>query len=159
MPALESQTDYNVKNVHGANRFYLEISGKEQAVFTEIGGLQIETEVFEYMEGGNNGYVHKLPGRSKIGNLVLKHGVTSSQSLLSWYVGITLGVMERKDVSVVVYGRAKRDGGSAIEIVRYNFLNAYPVKWVGPQLNASSTAAAIETLELAHAGFGLVEKK
>jgi phage tail-like protein len=147
------------ETVHGSNRFYLEIGGKNTAVFTEVSGLQIETEIMEYMEGGNNDYVHKLPGRTRVGNITLKHGVTTSQELLGWFVKLTQGKIERKNVSVVIYGLAKSGGGSAArEIVRYNFNLAYPVKWSGPQLSAASTSVAIETLELAHAGFSLVSK-
>jgi phage tail-like protein len=35
----------------------------------------------------------------------------------------------------------------------WNFKNAYPVKWIGPQFNASNaTAVAVEKLELVHQG-------
>ena len=46
-------------------RFYVEIDGMAQAVFTEVSGLQLEMEVMEYQEGGNNDFVHRLPGRTK----------------------------------------------------------------------------------------------
>ena len=145
-----------VKTVHGSNRFYIEIDSKTSAVFTEVNGLSIETEVTEYMEGGYNDYVHKLPGRTKIGNVTLKHGVTNSPDLLEWLIKVTQGKIERRNVSVVVYGRDPKGGSK--ELVRYNFNLAYPVKWTGPQLSASSTSVAIETLELAHAGFSLSKK-
>ena len=38
------------------------------------------------------------------------------------------------------------------EIVRWEFVNAFPVKWTGPSLQAASSGVSIETLELAHAG-------
>ena len=37
-------------------------------------------------------------------------------------------------------------------MMRWNFLNAFPVKWVGPQFTADSTTLAIESVELAHEG-------
>jgi hypothetical protein len=36
--------------------------------------------------------------------------------------------------------------------VRWNFVKAYPVRWVGPILQGDNNELAIETLELAHAG-------
>jgi phage tail-like protein len=39
------------------------------------------------------------------------------------------------------------------ETWRWSFQNAYPVKWVGPELKADGSAVAIETIELAHNGF------
>jgi phage tail-like protein len=38
------------------------------------------------------------------------------------------------------------------EVVRWNFFEAWPVKWDGPDFNAEGTDVAIETLELAHEG-------
>jgi phage tail-like protein len=36
------------------------------------------------------------------------------------------------------------------EKLRWNFVNAWPSKWTGPALNATSTAVAVETLEITH---------
>jgi phage tail-like protein len=54
---------------------------------------------------------------------------------------------------------AKRKNGSVIlldrqgnEKIRWNFVNAWPVKWTGPSFNAKGNDVAIETLELAHEG-------
>jgi phage tail-like protein len=130
---------------HAACRFYVEM-GKAgakavQAVFTEVSGLQIEMQVTEYEEGGTNNFIHKLPGRLKVSNVTLKHGITRSNDFLSWCLSI-----ERRNVSVVMYDVA----GAAV--MRWNFTDAYPVKWVGPQFTADSTAMAIETIEIAHRG-------
>ena len=34
----------------------------------------------------------------------------------------------------------------------WSFADAFPVKWTGPNLNASSNQVATETLEIVHAG-------
>ena len=127
-------------------RFYVEIAGVPQAVFTEVSGLQIETEITEYEEGGNNDFVHRLPGRTKIGNITLKRGMTSSNELLQWFLKIARGSIDRRNVTVIMYDSAGK------ELFRWNFIEAYPVKWTGPQFTAASTEAAVETLELTHNG-------
>lgn len=127
-------------------RFYVEIAGVPQAVFTEVSGLQIETEITEYEEGGNNDFVHRLPGRTKIGNITLKRGMTSSNELLQWFLKIARGSIDRRNVTVIMYDTAGK------ELFRWNFIEAYPVKWIGPQFAAASTEAAVETLELTHNG-------
>lgn len=38
------------------------------------------------------------------------------------------------------------------EVARWNFVNAWPMKWTGPSFNAKNNDVAIETLELAHEG-------
>src|SRR5215472_1741743 len=121
---------------HAACRFYIEIGKNDgakqiQAVFTELSGLQVEMQVMEYEEGGTNTFVHKLPGRLKVGNITLKHGLTRSNEFLSWCMKI-----ERRNVSVVMYDVAGKP------VVRWNFTKAYPVKWTGPQFTADSTAMA-----------------
>ena len=130
-----------------AGRFYIFIGNTAQALFSELGGLQLETEVFEYSEGGNNGFVHQLPGRTRVGRITLKQGVVASDELFRWYLDIAYGKqMSRRNVSVVLFDEA----GS--ELRRWNFLNAYPVRWVGPSLEAGTGTTAVETLELAHDG-------
>jgi phage tail-like protein len=125
-------------------RFYVEVDGIGQAVFTEASGLQLETEVMEYQEGGVNGYAHRLPGRVKASNLTLKRGMTGSHEFYKWFAEIASGKITCRNLSVVMYDVKGN------ELARWNLINAYPVKWVGPQLNAREAAAAIETLELAH---------
>jgi phage tail-like protein len=130
-------------------RFYLQIEGINKAVFAEISGLQVETEVFEYAEGGNNGYIHRLPGPIRIGNITLKRGLAGSDELFKWYLRIINGKLdERHNLSVLIYSP------SGEELQRWNFIKAYPVRWVGPTLDANNSMVAIETFELAHAGLG-----
>ena len=81
----------STEEAYPSYRFYVEIAGVPQAVFTEVSGLQIETEITEYEEGGNNDFVHRLPGRTKIGNITLKRGMTSSNELLQWFLKIARG--------------------------------------------------------------------
>jgi len=127
-------------------RFYVEIDGHSKAVFTEINGLVIETDVTEYQEGGNNAFVHRLPGRTKVGTIVLKRGITSSNEFFKWYEDILQGKIDAKHLSVVVYDPRGQ------ELVRWNFANVYPIKWTGPQFAADGHTAAVESLELAHDG-------
>ena len=127
-------------------RFYVKIDGMTSAVFTEMSGLQVETVVTEYEEGGNNGFVHRLPGRTKVSNLTLKRGIVASNEFFNWYAEILQGKLKYRHVDVLVYDSAGK------ELAKWSFANAFPVKWVGPQLAADGKNAAIETLELAHEG-------
>ncbi len=98
-------------------------------------------------EGGENNYVHKLPGRLKVSNVTLKRGLVKSNEFLTWCMKAALEKpMDRRNVSIVLFDQA------ANTVMRWNFLNAFPVKWVGPQFTADSTTLAIESVELAHEG-------
>jgi phage tail-like protein len=134
-------------DIHPIHRFYVSAAGIGQAVFTELSGLQVETEVFEIAEGGLNSHVHRIPGRTRVSNLTLKRGMSRSNNFYTWYMDVATGKkIKRQHLSVVMYDVAGK------ELYRWNFLYAYPIKWVGPQFDASSNAAAIETLEFAHEG-------
>ena len=127
--------------------FFVEIDGVDQGGFTECTGLQAEVEVTDFQEGGNNGYIHKLPGRTKWTNVVLKYGVTDSSDLWEWFQSVSRGQVERKDVSVVLFDDEQN------EVRRWTLREAFPSKWVGPAFNADKPAVAITTLELVHHGF------
>ena len=131
-------------------RFYVQIDNTTQALFTEVSGLHVEVTVQDVEEGGNNDFVHRLPGRAKVGNITLKRGMTRSNEFLNWLLQIASGKITRRNVTVVMYDTTRSAA------MRWNFRMAYPVKWSGPQFKATSTEAAVETLELAHEGMQLM---
>ncbi len=142
-----------VPEPYAGNRFWVEISGVAEAFFTECNGLQIETEVFEYKEGGLNTFVHKLPVRTKYSNITLKRGFGDSNALWDWYAGTLKGKVMRKSISILLYAPGKPDAPAK----RWNVQDAYPIKWVGPELKATNGSYLIETLELVHSGFSLAQ--
>jgi phage tail-like protein len=134
---------------HAGCRFYVEIDHKKEALFTEVSGLQVEMQVTEYEEGGRNGFVHRLPGRLKVGNIVLKRGLVKANDFFQWCLAAAEQDIIRRHISIVAYDVAGQ------EVVRWDFQGAYPVKWTGPTFNADQGTVAIETLELAHQGLEL----
>lgn len=150
---LAEQKTVPVANAN--SRFYVRIDGISRAVFSEVSGLQMETELFEYAEGGNNEYVHRLPGLTKVGNVTLKRGVSSDNELLKWYSRVVRGIMDLRTVTIAVYGtqQASRSVSNTVQpAVTWELINAFPCKWTGPQLAANGDLVAIETIELAHMG-------
>jgi len=136
-------------NPYLTSKFSVQIGGLEEARFAECSGLQVETEVFEYQEGGRNDVVHRLPGRSKISNVTLKRGIAltnHTNALWDWYSKVVRGTIERKHVSIVLYDLLGE------EVMRWHFDNCYPVKWSGPSFKADENTVTIETLELTHTG-------
>ncbi len=131
-----------------AYNFWVEIDGLWVGSFAEVTGLQSEVEVKEYREGGLNDYVHTFRGPTKYtSRLVLKRGMTIFSELLwGWYQDVTEGKLERRNGSIVLLSA----GG--IPVRMWNFMGAYPMRWIGPSLRANSNELAIETLELAHQG-------
>jgi len=127
-------------------RFRIEIDGITVAQFSEISGLQAETETEPYEEGGVNDYVHQLPKRTKYPHLTLKRGITDLDELWRWHQDVVRGTVKRKNGSIVLLDEA------GTEKWRWNFVQAYPVKWAGPDLRADNNAVAFEMVELVHNG-------
>ena len=64
--------------------FIFEVDGLTIGEFLEVSGLKVEIDVVTVEEGGENGFVHKLPGRMTWPNLNFKRGVTNDDTLLDW---------------------------------------------------------------------------
>ena len=127
----------------------------------ECTGLAVETKVLEVMEGGRNNTALKFPEISSFGNITLKRGVTAAADLLDWQMEVvqgTFGINARRRTLDSVMPTP--GGNIAIElrderqqaVRRWNLINAFPVKWLGPDLKAAASEVAVETLELAHEG-------
>jgi len=126
-------------------RFTVELPGVQIGRFKEVSGLTAQVDVKEYAEGGMNYFVHKLPGRIKWGPLTLKRGVTHHDALIQWFWAART---KMRPIDMVV--TLKGPGGE--DVRRWAFAGAFPVKWTGPNLSASSNQIATETLEIAHSG-------
>jgi phage tail-like protein len=126
--------------------FLVEIRGLVVAGFSEVSGLQADTQTEDYREGGVNDFVHKLPKETTYNNITLKRGITDSDVLWKWHQDVVSGKVERKSVYLVLLDSERN------EKWRWNLVDAYPVKWVGPDFKADSSAVALESLELVHNG-------
>lgn len=127
--------------------FLVEIDGLLVGGFSEVTGLQVETEVEEYAEGGLNEFVHRLPGRTRYpSNLVLKRGLTDVDALWSWHQEVVAGKVERRNGTIYLLDRQR------VPAMWWDFREAYPVKWIGPELRSDSNAVAAESVELVHRG-------
>ncbi|HEX5734712.1 MAG TPA: phage tail protein [Blastocatellia bacterium] len=136
-------TGQRVDPYRGFN-FVVEIDGITQAGFQEVSGLDSSTDVTEYREGTDPNHVRKLSGLNKYSAITLKRGITDSDELWKWRAKVIDGKIDRRNGSIILLD----DAGQ--EKLRWNFFNAWPSKWTGPAFNATSTAVAVETLEITH---------
>ena len=135
--------------------YRVEIASLFVAGFSEISGLEQEIELEEFKEGGMD-FVHHLPVGIRYPNLVLKRGISVDSQLYRWYKKVLQAVRYGGTIpkESMVYISIMDSRG--LEKIRFMLKNVYPVKWVGPQLNASASEVAIETLELVHEGMVIV---
>jgi phage tail-like protein len=111
--------------------------------FSRCSGLELWFDVYEYREGGNNDFVHRLPGGLNYPNLILSRGLTDNAALLNW-VQATHTQAQMKEITLTLQG-------PNVERV-WTFADAFPVKWTGPSISADDLGVATESLEIAHSG-------
>ena len=125
-------TDSNLKTVGG---------------FSEVSGLNFETEVETMRVGGINDSDVSLPGPGKFpSRLVLKRGLADRSFFWAWYLSVLGGQIVRQAVTVSI----KDSTGATRQ--SWTFKEACPVKWTGPDLRAASSAVGFESIELIHRG-------
>lgn len=127
---------------HPTFRFLVQFSGSVQAVFSECTLPTVEWDILEVKEGGQNEFIHQLPGQRKAAKMTLKTGL-GSKSLFEWYKKCMGQQWERKTVTVILLDVAHK------EVMRWNMANAIPIRWKSPTLKSDDNSIAIEELELA----------
>jgi phage tail-like protein len=128
---------FGVKITGGFNADYT--SGT--AFFKSVSGIKNDTDVTDYYEGGVTANTRKVIGVRKWPNLVLKQGFTGDASIWNWKYNPC-----RCDGEII------QIGPDLEEMCRWKFVNGYPVKWEGPDFDATKNDIAIESLEIAHEG-------
>jgi len=129
-------------------RFRIEFDKVIAGGFIECSGLQVETEVEEHREGGLNEFSHKLPKGTKYGTITLKRGFIDSTDLWDWNQNVIAGkTQQRKNLSIIMLD------GLGNDKIRWDVMNAFPVKWSSSEFKADGNTVMVETLELAHHGF------
>jgi phage tail-like protein len=114
--------------------------------FSECSGLEMSMKTEDFREGGANGFVHRFPGRVEWGNVTLKKGLGIGTSLWDWHYGFVTGNGKRRDGLIVLLDDLH------VPAAMWFFRRGLPVKYSGPQLNATQNSVAIESLEVAHEG-------
>jgi phage tail-like protein len=117
--------------------------------FAEASGLEVTIDPIEYRNGTDDITMRKIPGLKKFTPLTLKRGVIGDLAFWNWVVEAMNGLVRRTQGSVILLDENKN------EVMRWNFLRAWPSKWTGPGLNAKNNEIAMETLEICHEGLSI----
>jgi phage tail-like protein len=123
------------------------------ALFSEVSGLEANLKYDEIKEGGQNGFVHRLPTRVEFGNLVLRRGYTDNNEFYTWCLSSLSGKIDRRLITISLV--SFQLGPAPKTVFSWTFVDAYPIKWTGPALKAADHSMAMESLELVHRGFRL----
>ncbi|NPC44583.1 phage tail protein [Nocardioides sp. zg-1230] len=124
--------------------------------FQECGGLVLDADLHDVLEGGANDTTVRRLGRVKHSPIVLTRGMVVATAagpadvgLWSWMSAMLSGQVPvprydgRIEVLDPTFGRV---------VARWTFVRGLPLKVVGPSLHAVTGAVAVEELHIAHEG-------
>ena len=138
----------NSEDAAGLAQFAVEVDGIALGRFSTCEGLQAEYTFEEVMEGGNNAFVYRLPGRIKYQNVKLSRPLSKETGKSAkWFTSFANGKAKRGTAKVTVFGADLKPIGS------WTLQSVFPARWTGPNFTAETNGVAKETLELAYHGF------
>jgi len=130
-------------------KFHFQVDwGGTKIGFTEVSGLDVETEVVEYRVGSSPEYSKtKMPGMQKFSNITLKRGTFKSDNdYFKWWNTVKLNTIERRDVTISLLNEEHAP------VVTWKVKNAWPTKIQSTDLKADGNEVAIESMEIVHEG-------
>jgi phage tail-like protein len=141
----DSESPYSQYN------FEVQVDGEAVAGFSEVSGITMQLDTVEYQEGGVNDHVHTLPGTMAHADLTMQRGMTEDASFWKWIQEVMSGKITRKTVTIKL-----QEGFQGESIWGWEFTDAYPTMWQGPDLISSKDRMAIESIELSYAQFSTI---
>jgi phage tail-like protein len=130
-------------------KFHFQVEwGGTKIGFTEVSGLDVETEVVEYRDGANPEYSKlKMPGMQKFSNITLKRGTFASDNeYFDWWNTVKLNTITRRDITISLLNEEHSP------VVTWKVKNAWPTKIQSTDLKADGNEVAIESMEIVHEG-------
>jgi phage tail-like protein len=137
-----------------------------EAAFSEVTGIDSTVDVIEFRQGNAASLAPiKIPGLVKHGNVTLKYGITKDSTFKTWVMNCVNEV--RKPSSDAARGFKREDlvielmditDGSPDKIhttkvtgaLMWVLKKAWVTKYTGPDLNASTSEVAMESVEIAY---------
>ncbi len=130
-------------------KFHFQVEwGGTKIGFTEVSGLDVETEVIEYRHGQSPEFSKtKMPGMQKFSNITMKRGTFENDNeFYKWWNTVKLNTIERRDVTIKLLNE------SHDPVVTWKVKNAWPTKVQSTDLKADGNEVAIESIEIVHEG-------
>ncbi len=152
---MAAKGDYPLPKFH----FQVEWGDDFRIGFTEVSGLDFETEVIEYREGNSKKYSKsKQPGLTKYSNITLKRGTFEGdydfykewRKTYYFQEGNKTGSKFRRTVTIKLLNESHEP------VIVWKLQNAFPSKVQSTDLKADGNEVAIETMELVHEGLEIM---
>ncbi len=131
------------------------------AAFNQVTGIDSAIDVIEFRQGNSNSLSPiKIPGLVKHGNVTLRFGYTQSSEFKTWIIDCVsehrTNKAVRKIVTIELIDVANKGVPQQVThtagegALCWQLKNAWVAHYTGPELDASNSDVAIESVELAY---------
>jgi phage tail-like protein len=130
-------------------RFFFRVTWEgAEIAFSEVTGLNVETDLIEYRHGNNKEFHKvKMPGMQKFSNITMKRGVFKNRNdFFDWWNTVSLNTIKRMTIVVTLQDETDKP------VVTWNIKNAWPIKVTSPDLKSDASEVAVESIEVVHEG-------
>jgi phage tail-like protein len=130
-------------------RFFFRVTWEgAEIAFSEVTGLNVETDLIEYRHGNNKEFHKvKMPGMQKFSNITMKRGVFKNRNdFFDWWNTVSLNTISRRTIVVTLQDEQDKP------VVTWNIKNAWPIKVTSPDLKSDASEVAVESIEVVHEG-------
>lgn len=126
------------------------IGNNNDTRFQNVSGLNLEFDVENVKEGGENRFEHKLPGRAKYADLSLKRGLLTDSAVIKWMLdALKNRDIRPTDITISLLNEMHQP------LITWKVHNAWPRKWSVSDFNAAENSVVIETLDLCYSHFDI----
>ncbi|GAB4012177.1 phage tail protein [Spirosoma sp. KCTC 42546] len=135
--------------VYALPKFHFQVEwGGARIGFSEVTGLNLETDVIEYRDGASPEFHKiKMPGLQKFSNITLKRGTFKADNdFFNWWNTVALNTIQRRDLTISLLNEAHQP------VVVWKIKQAWPSKVMSGDLKADASEVLIESIELVHEG-------
>jgi len=138
-----------------SSSFKVIIPGLRDMVFKSCDGMELETEVVTFHEGGRTGAPRTARGNQRVGRISFSHGSASGgngSTLFDWYLDVCdrSKTLQKKTLSIIVTSPEGKD------IAEWRIQNAWPCRWMAPSMGTDGNQLTVEYTSFAHEG---IERK
>ena len=136
-------------------RFTVHVAGLSLGDWQSCSGLKVEYKATELKRGGDHLGQEWLPERVSYPRVVLKRAIErdSSAKVQAWLKDAAQGWLADEKTNATGTATVMLYDAHAEPVLKWVLSEVRPAAWSGPDLDASASKLAIETLELVHGGF------
>lgn len=127
--------------------FKVKIDQHELGSFVSCSGLSFEVKIEKREEGGNQAFIHQLPGGISYSNVKFTRPLNGDSAKIAKWFADMAGVVKRTTAEITAMAPDRTP------ITTWKLTGVIPVRWSAPDFTAESPKAALETFEIAHHGF------